>query len=270
MDNERTFLIDARKVAYSKMPEWTGEALKAKYCNRYRYAGAYLGNMAYNVEGAPHKIANIQVGVQGLRRYLDDGYDLILMCGCSNYHNCHLHTIVEHEVFQGALPEVEVIIPGESVIDGMTAAISIRQPWLCIMLNGPLLQQIGIPPKEIENRQWATEYRGELLLHAGKTVDSDLFDGKLLSSYYWTRKFGVEVGKQLHALMPHGKDEYQRGILGRCLLTDVVEWSESCWYVSDQYGLVLESIEAVDPIACNGHRGLFYAPKGIASSDGIL
>jgi len=37
-------------------------------------------------------------------------------------------------------------------------ALSIRQPWAWLIVNGH---------KDIENRTWATKFRGEVLVHAG-------------------------------------------------------------------------------------------------------
>jgi hypothetical protein len=39
-------------------------------------------------------------------------------------------------------------------------AISIRQPWAWLIVNGY---------KPVENRTWATKYRGPILIHASKT-----------------------------------------------------------------------------------------------------
>ena len=41
-------------------------------------------------------------------------------------------------------------------------AISIRQPWAWLIVHGY---------KDVENRTWATKYRGPILIHAGKTLD---------------------------------------------------------------------------------------------------
>lgn len=41
-------------------------------------------------------------------------------------------------------------------------ALSIRQPWAWAIVNGH---------KTIENRTWATTYRGPLLIHASKSLD---------------------------------------------------------------------------------------------------
>jgi len=46
-------------------------------------------------------------------------------------------------------------------------ALSIQQPWAWFIIRGY---------KNIENRTWATTYRGPLLIHASKTLDEDAED----------------------------------------------------------------------------------------------
>ncbi|HHY88739.1 MAG TPA: ASCH domain-containing protein, partial [Chloroflexi bacterium] len=41
-------------------------------------------------------------------------------------------------------------------------ALSVRQPWAWLIAQGY---------KTVENRTWATNYRGPLLIHAGKKPD---------------------------------------------------------------------------------------------------
>jgi hypothetical protein len=43
-------------------------------------------------------------------------------------------------------------------------AITIRQPWASLIMAGV---------KEIENRSWPTQYRGPLIIHAGKATDPE-------------------------------------------------------------------------------------------------
>lgn len=43
-------------------------------------------------------------------------------------------------------------------------AISINQPWAWCIVNGY---------KPIENRDWATQFRGTVLIHAGKKFKED-------------------------------------------------------------------------------------------------
>jgi hypothetical protein len=46
-------------------------------------------------------------------------------------------------------------------------ALSIRQPWAWLIVHGF---------KPVENRDWATDYRGPLAIHAGKTCTRKYFD----------------------------------------------------------------------------------------------
>ncbi len=46
-------------------------------------------------------------------------------------------------------------------INGLQA-ISIRQPWAWLVVNGY---------KDIENRDWKTDYRGRILIHVGRQMD---------------------------------------------------------------------------------------------------
>ena len=56
-------------------------------------------------------------------------------------------------------------------------ALSIRQPWAWLIAEAV---------KDIENRRWATTYRGVFLIHAGKQFDSEGHEGA-------TRYTGVAV-----------------------------------------------------------------------------
>ena len=40
--------------------------------------------------------------------------------------------------------------------------LTIKQPWACLIVNGY---------KEYEFRTWKTNYRGKILIHAGKIID---------------------------------------------------------------------------------------------------
>lgn len=77
-------------------------------------------------------------------------------------------------------------------------ALSIRQPWTELILQGV---------KTIEVRTWATQYRGELWLHAGIKPDSNALE-----------RFNFSAGNlALGALV------------GRCELCDCVEFTEQTW-----------------------------------------
>lgn len=75
-------------------------------------------------------------------------------------------------------------------------AITIKQPWASLIINGY---------KKYEFRSWKTNYRGELLIHAGKGTDK-----KALSKF-----------KDLNLDYPVGK------IIGKVTLTDCIQVTPS-------------------------------------------
>lgn len=59
--------------------------------------------------------------------------------------------------------------------------LTIKQPWASLIINGY---------KRYEFRSWYTNYRGELLIHAGKSVDKEAM--KRLEKYL---DFDIPIGK---------------------------------------------------------------------------
>jgi uncharacterized protein (DUF488 family) len=116
MNDPHTLIIDTRYKPYSWRPEWRSEALRAKWGKRYRVAGSYLGNTAYNthqrIGDSPYpveiKIAKLGTGIRGLVQYLTEGHDLILLCQCADYSVCHRKVIIDALI--EACPGVEVIM----------------------------------------------------------------------------------------------------------------------------------------------------------------
>jgi hypothetical protein len=92
MGNPQMLLIDTRISPKSWNAEWCKDALQAKYGDRYRWAGKFLGNIALGTGRI--EIANPAVGIKGLVKYLDEGHDLILLCQCTEFSKCHRSEIV--------------------------------------------------------------------------------------------------------------------------------------------------------------------------------
>jgi hypothetical protein len=110
LESPKTLLIDTRITPWSWNDEWKGEALKARYGEKYRYAGKFLGNTAKDL--GLIRIADIETGLRGLMTYLYEGYDLILLCQCKKFNNCHVSTIVDDLLDRYI---VEVVHFGEQV-----------------------------------------------------------------------------------------------------------------------------------------------------------
>jgi hypothetical protein len=117
-------------------------------------------------------------------------------------------------------------------------ALSIRQPWAWLIVNGI---------KDIENRDWTTNYRGFLLIHAGKTMDKQ---------FPWGRF------EQAERLMPHPGEYEMGGIIGHVTLSTVVTSSASPWF-SGKYGFVLVGAAPAPFIPLRGQLGLFDVPTVI-------
>jgi hypothetical protein len=111
-------------------------------------------------------------------------------------------------------------------------ALSIRQPWCHRILH---------EGKDVENRDWPTHFRGDVLIHAAiskSELDRDEYD------------------------------EYQfGGIVGIMEIVDCVTKKESPWFFG-AYGFVIRNARPIELIPCVGALSFFtpdptklYKPK---------
>ena len=117
-------------------------------------------------------------------------------------------------------------------------ALSIRQPWAWLIVNGD---------KDIENRTWATNFRGKVYVHAGRKIKSGDFPEQ--------RDYIEQSGILLPEEPPLG------AIVGEVIITDCVDTSSSPWFCGP-YGFLLSSPVAYeDPIPYSGQLGFFQAEE---------
>lgn len=109
--------------------------------------------------------------------------------------------------------------------------LSIRQPWAWLIVNGH---------KDIENRTWKTNFRGKVLVHAGKKWDENVTLADIKAMY------GVEVPRRLKT----------GGIVGIVEITDCVTQSKSPWFFGP-YGFTLKGAEPLPFHPCKGKMGFF-------------
>lgn len=74
-------------------------------------------------------------------------------------------------------------------------ALSIKQPWAWLIIFGG---------KDVENRSWRTNYRGEFLVHAGKSIDYHAYDHLIAQGVH----------------LPAIKDLQTGGFIGKVTITD--------------------------------------------------
>lgn len=118
-------------------------------------------------------------------------------------------------------------------------ALSIRQPWADLVMWGI---------KDVENRTWATKFRGRLLVHAGRRVDREAVD--CLEEWY-----GV--------VLP---EEYRPRIgvlLGSVELTACVARHPSPFFHGPCGFVVRRPLELAEPVPCRGRLGIFPVPRGL-------
>lgn len=114
-------------------------------------------------------------------------------------------------------------------------ALSVQQPWAWLIVNGY---------KDIENRTWATTFRGRFWVHAGKKVEK--------AGYEFLREHFPE----LYTICPPAKEIERGGLVGQTTITDCVERSESRWFLGPK-GFVLSDSHPHPLIPLAGRLGFF-------------
>lgn len=120
-------------------------------------------------------------------------------------------------------------------------ALSIRQPWAWAIFNAG---------KDIENRQWRTDFRGEVCIHASKGMTK----GELVEFCEFFEDT-IRPGRR-GSLVPHSEDLYRGGIIGVAEIVDCVEESDSPWFFG-RHGFVLRNVRLVPFIPVRGALGFF-------------
>jgi hypothetical protein len=151
--------------------------------------------------------------------------------------------------------DIDVVRFGQEKSTDTLKCLSIKQPWAWLIANGL---------KDIENRDWTTNHRGPLLIHAGKAVDKDCFVGDQINFDFF-EQFGSEVVDA----MPRHKRDYALGcIIGQADLVGVVEDSSNQWFCGT-YGFVLENAQAsTNPIIYTGKLKLFDVSQSVIVQNG--
>lgn len=125
-----------------------------------------------------------------------------------------------------------VLINKKSLIGA--PCISIKQPWAWAIFNAG---------KDIENRDWATKFRGRILIHVGKNYDND----------------GIHsLSKEYNIVVPNSL--LIGGIIGSVEIVDCVEKSDSKWFCG-KYGFVLRNQKPFKFIPYRGQLGIFKITK---------
>jgi hypothetical protein len=133
-------------------------------------------------------------------------------------------------------------------------ALTIRQPWATLIVMGI---------KNIENRSWKTNYRGELLIHAGKAKDPYAMQaGERLC-----RKYGLPFPEELPLGCYVGLVTLS-GLVNmenRQVQSDItdLDMNNLRGYIYEDFGFVLTNPRSMPTIPANGRLGLFNPEEEI-------
>jgi hypothetical protein len=127
-------------------------------------------------------------------------------------------------------------------------AITVQQPWAWCIAAGVKL---------VENRTWATNYRGPLAIHAGKTVDHE--------SIAMVKNLLVELGviPDLEAKVPHPHLKATGAVLAVADLTGICTDSARCrcgpWAaIGPKHWRLKDDVQALaEPLPARGAQGLW-------------
>lgn len=129
-----------------------------------------------------------------------------------------------------------------------TKALSIRQPWAWLVVNGH---------KDIENRTWATRFRGPVLIHAAKGMTRQEYEDAADFAY-----FGCGIQQ-----MPTFERMQRGGIVGMAEVTACVppERRTSRWHMEGCHGFALRAAQPLPFTPLAGRLGFFDVPADVLS-----
>ncbi len=121
--------------------------------------------------------------------------------------------------------------------------ITIKQPYASLIAQGY---------KEYEFRTWKTKYRGDILIHAGKSVDKKAMEKfKHLNLDY---PCGCIIAKAIITDCVYIDEGMSKRLLEKDPLVYSGNSSDLNW---EGYGFKLENIEKINPIYVNGKLSLW-------------
>jgi ASCH domain len=129
-----------------------------------------------------------------------------------------------------------------------TKALSIRQPWAWLIVNGH---------KDIENRSWATRFRGPVLIHAAKGMTRLEYSAALLMF--------DQAGIRAH--FPRLEDLQRGGIVGVAEVAGCVppERRTSYWHMPGCQGFAMRGAQPLPFTPLAGRLGFFDVPADVLS-----
>ena len=121
--------------------------------------------------------------------------------------------------------------------------ITVKQPYATLIAEGL---------KKYEFRTWNTKYRGDILIHAGKTVDKKAIER--FKDYNFEYPTGCIIAKAKITDVEYVDDEFVNkvGPTNPLVYKGIIEKKD--W---DGYGFKIENVKKIKPIYINGQLGFW-------------
>ena len=138
-------------------------------------------------------------------------------------------------------------------------AITICQPYAHLIVTPQAELPSNCVQKRVENRTWATHYRGELLIHAGKSTKYMDHDD---AARYPSMVFGAVIG--IARLVDCLRFEQRRDRYGKGLYQPTAydsrryPWLTSHPHAEGPFAWILSDVRRlIEPVAMAGHQGFW-------------
>lgn len=124
-------------------------------------------------------------------------------------------------------------------------AITIHQPWAALIMRGE---------KRVENRNWGTQFRGQIAIHASKPPADVCPAWDSQWEKYDPLVFGAVIGV-VEILNCLHISEVQRAWVQR-----LYPWLRTHQHVQGPWCWVIGNVQRLKPIHCRGQQGLWNLP----------
>lgn len=121
--------------------------------------------------------------------------------------------------------------------------ITIKQPFATLIAKGY---------KKFEFRTWKTNYRGDILIHAGKSIDKLRI--KDFERYNLEFPLGCIIAKGKITDCVHVNDKFRKEVVPK---DPIVYKGISKQNKKEEFAFKLEEVEEIEPIYINGKLGLW-------------
>ncbi|MBK5570115.1 ASCH domain-containing protein [Ensifer sp. SSB1] len=136
-------------------------------------------------------------------------------------------------------------------------ALSIRQPWAWLIVNGH---------KDIENRTWRTSFRGRVLIHASKGMTRQEYED--VQDYLYALCLNAQAFDGDGPIRLPSFDQLARGgIVGVATVTDCLHFEngDSPWHMPECWGFRIAAAKPLPFTECKGALGFFDIPADVAA-----